>query len=136
MANLTRDSFTAVPDLPRKQIELPTLGGTACVRRMNAGERSQHQSALWRFVPGSSAPEIVLEYNDLRLAALTLVDVESGQRLFPDIDEGIRILGQHDAKTVDLIVEAARELNPLNAEEVDEAVAHIKATESSGSSSA
>lgn len=125
MSKLTRDSFTTVPELPRKTVEVPALGGTACVRRMTAGERSQYQNALIRFGPDGER-EFVIEFADIRLAVLTLIDEDTGERVFGDVDEGVAILGKHDSATVDTIVTAARELNPLNKEEVDEAVDALK----------
>ena len=130
---LSREEILGLTDLPVEEVEIPEWGGWVGVRAMTATERSQYMAALveWSSDGIQQRPNIV--NSDVRLAALTLVDPETGARLFT-LDE-VEALGQRSAVALNRIVERAQRLSALRPEDMELRVEGLGEVPSAGSTS-
>lgn len=119
-----REQILEAKDLARERVEVPAWGLSEpiYVREMTGNERD----ALEAFLASNRGPDEKVNLRGLRgrLAALTLVD-KDGNRIFSDDD--MEAVGNKGAKSLELIVEKAMELNAIRQKDV-EALAKNSAT--------
>lgn len=130
---LKRDDILRADDLRYVDVEVPEWGGVVRVRTLTGTERSQYQASVFEFGADGKSVRYVLEYADLKLAALSLVDPETGERMF-SLEE-IEVLGRKSAQALDRVVEAARRLSALTARDVEELAGGLGGTPNGASSS-
>lgn len=136
---LKRADIGAANDLPYEDVEVPEWGGLVRVRAMTATERSQYQTAMVHYDPGDTDGEgrmrgrLDLVNSDVRLAALTMIDAETGARMYglDEVDE----LGQRSAAALNRIVEVAQRLSAITKRDVEEMQARLKVSPNDDSSS-
>ena len=116
---ITRDTF--LKPLAVKKIEIEELNDCIYVRRFSGTDRAAYlkKSVI---VDGK---DVNPNYEDLfenmtRLVAMTLCD-ESGNRLFNDSDEDLKLLNEQDAVILQKVYEESAKFNGLGADAVKEA---------------
>lgn len=117
---LDRNAILKLADepLPVERVAVPEWGGDVFVRTLTCKERDDFEARCApRIVDGKERPGDLKNLRG-RQAALVLCD-EKGKRLFTDDDAGQ--LGDMSVKAVERVLEAARRLNGLTDESVEEA---------------
>jgi hypothetical protein len=116
---LSKDDILAAQDLRREMVEVPEWGGSVWVQAMTALDRDRWEMASIdiREVGGKVTATPKLDNLRASLCARTMVD-ESGARLFAEAD--VLALGGKSAAALDRVYEAARRLNGISQEDVDE----------------
>lgn len=117
---LTRELiFARASDpLPVEQVVVPEWGGAVYVRSLTAKERDEFEASCTKFDGKDGKPRPQLANYRGRLAARVLCD-SKGSRLFSDDDAAQ--LGDMAASALDRVVDAARKLNGMAAESIEEA---------------
>lgn len=130
---LTREAILAAQDLPVEDVDVPEWGGTVTVRTLTGSERSVYQEAMIRVSADGRERSVVLRDADVRLAALSMIDRESGQHLF-SADE-VDLLGGKSARALNRVVEVAQRLSGLTARDMEELTQGFAGTPNADSSS-
>ncbi|WP_119728335.1 hypothetical protein [Thermomonospora amylolytica] len=115
MALLTKDQILAADDLTTEDVEVPEWGGTVRVRTLTGAERDRFEESMAQ-TRGKSVKTNLANLR-ARLVALCVVD-EDGKRLFSDSEAAA--LGRKSAAALDRVFEAARKLNRMTEEDVEE----------------
>jgi len=130
---LTREAFLQLDDSLYREVEIPRWG-TARIRSLTGSARDNYIKAQGiRTIEG--IPQMNTEDAEARLLALTLVDAD-GELLFPDVDEGIRVLRDKNAQSLQKAYYVALELAGLQEEAVAKAEELLEETQSVGHGSA
>lgn len=114
MAILNKESILAADDLPKQEVDVPEWGGTVFVRTMTGAERDEFEASLF-----GDDDKRTFSNMRARLASLTMVD-EDGSRLF-NSDETAE-LGKKSSAALDRVFSAAKDLNKMSGEDVEELV--------------
>lgn len=123
-----KDRIAGSNDLPIEPFHVPEWDMDVWLRMFTGSERANWERSTVKEVDGELVRDLdSIASAALRLAALTLVD-EQGNRIFEDVDEGIAILGEKNAKAVTRIAEKASEINELGAGAVTEAMEDLEET--------
>lgn len=115
MTLLSKDAILGAEDLITEDVEVPEWGGTVRVRMMTGAERDAFEESLSR-TKGKSVKTNLANLR-ARLVAKTVVN-EQGKRLFTDAEAGV--LGQKSAAALDRVFEAARRLNGMTEQDVED----------------
>ena len=110
---LTRDQILKAKDREREEVEVPEWGGTVYVSVMSGRARDAWESSL---VGDNGKP--VLDDISAKLAAACMTD-DKGQPLFTPAD--VRALSEKSAAALQRVVAAARRLNRLGVQGVEDA---------------
>ncbi|KKN42011.1 hypothetical protein LCGC14_0717710 [marine sediment metagenome] len=122
MGNL-REQILQTKDLPSVKVDVPGWDLPVWVRTMTGEERDAFESQI---VAIKGKKRIVNTRNfRARLVVLTVVD-EEGNRVFKD--EDIEVVGRKSSKSLDAIVDAARELNGMGDKDIEEMVGNADTT--------
>lgn len=112
---LTREEIKAKRGvLPRQPLDVPALGGTVYVSKMNAKMRD----AFEQMVTGGKVGGVNLDNIRARFVALVTVDAE-GKPLFTQ--EDAEWIGELDTEAVQAIVDKGFEINGIGQNAVEEA---------------
>lgn len=119
MAFLTRDQILTADDIQREVVSTPEWGGDVMVQGLNGTERDQFEAGVveQRAGKGNKA-RLNLHNIRAKLVARTVVDPETGQRLFSDAD--IVALGKKSAVALNRVFEVAQRLSGLKDEDIEE----------------
>lgn len=111
-----RDRILQYPDLRKVEIDLsdhwPAVGEPLFVKLMSAAERSAYELSMDFDAEGKPQARLNIQ---TKLAVRTLVDID-GERVFAD--EDIDELAAKSSEAVQLIFEAAAEINGLTKESI------------------
>lgn len=111
-----REQILAQPDLAQVAVDLsefwPGLDGQLYVRKMSATERSSYELSMDFSDEGTPRDRLNIQ---TKLAVRTLV-TEDGQRIFGDDD--LDLLADKNAEALQVIFEAAAEVNGLTKDSV------------------
>ena len=111
---LSKAQILEIDDIRYEEVFVPQWNGTVRVKVMTGTERDSYETSLYEFKPGDGNKQGQLKLNreDMRakLLARVIVD-EKNKRLFTDAD--IRALGAKSADALDVLFEAAQQLNGL-----------------------
>jgi len=112
-----RDDILNTDDLPRKEVEVKEWGVTLYVRTMTGLERDHYEVDLMenRDLPIREK----LRNMRAKLVVLTTVD-ENGERVFNDDD--VEIVGGKSARALSTLADAAKDLNKIGDDEVEDEV--------------
>lgn len=116
---LTREAILrqAEERLPVESVAVPEWGGDVTVRTITAKERDLFEAGCRRVSKdGTAVPK--LDNLRGRLAALVISD-EKGNRLFTDDDASM--LGDLSVKSLERVLDAARRLNGMGEDSVEDA---------------
>ncbi|CAB4153270.1 hypothetical protein UFOVP605_57 [uncultured Caudovirales phage] len=113
MPMLTREQILAVVDLPKIEVEVPEWGGTVLVSTMSGTARDRFESSLLDATGNVNAIGL-----RAKMAAACIVD-EHGTPMFSPGD--IEALSLKSAAALNRVVNAARSLNGLGDDGVNEA---------------
>ena len=126
---LTKDLILAQIDLPREEIEVPEWGGTIWIGVMPGSERDAFEAESANLTKAGNG----LNNFRARYCARAIVD-DQGKRLFCS-DADINALGQTSGTALDRIFDAARKINRLGDDDLEELEKNSQATQADGSSS-
>lgn len=132
---LSREAFASeqARDLPWESVDIPQLGGVACVQGMSGTERDEFEASL---VEGrGKRRDVNTENIRAKLAVRCLFDRPSnqgGKRLF--LDHEADLLGAIRADILSRIFEAAQRLSGVTDEDIDELGKSSKSLAASGGS--
>jgi len=125
---LTKDDILGVPDRPIEEVHVPEwFDGWVGVRGLGGTSRSEYLAAM--FSGPDTKPDIV--NSDVRLAALSMVDLASGEPMFTL--EDVAQLGQKSASALNRIVDVAQRLSALRPVDLEEKAAGLDETPSDDS---
>jgi hypothetical protein len=113
MKILNRDEILSADDLEKKKVHVPEWGGSVFIRMMTGAERDAYEIMMF----GEDNKKKTFVNMRAKFLAFTIVD-ESGKPIFTDSD--IEALGKKGIKPIDRVYTAARKLNALSDEDVDE----------------
>lgn len=114
---LSKEQILSAQDVTTKVVDVPEWGGQVTVKTMSAAERDEYeQSIMVRGDDGNFTPD--LTNARAKLAAKTMVNA-NGKLLFPN-PEDVKALGKKCASALERVCKAARELNKLREEDVEE----------------
>lgn len=114
---LSKAQILEVDDRPETEVEVPEWGGVVFIRALSGTDRdSWEQSVLEQH---GEDVQVNMAGARAKLAALSIVDAD-GERMFSEdeIDE----LSKKSGRALDRIFSAARKLNGITKEDVDELV--------------
>lgn len=118
---LSKEQILAADDLVTEDVEVPEWSpdpanpASVRVRMMTGAERDAFEESLSR-TKGKSVKTNLANLR-ARLVAKTVVN-EQGKRLFTDAEAGV--LGQKSAAALDRVFEAARRLNGMTEQDVED----------------
>lgn len=128
MAILSQDQILNADDAKRELVEVPEWGGSVYVRTLKAKDRDSYESSII----GDDGKFDIKKYANAtaRLAALCMCD-ETGKRIFDDAKIGA--LGEKSAEALHRVVQAARKMNKLGEDAVEDAVKNSEAAQGESS---
>jgi len=127
MALLNKDQLLAgISKLPTLDVPVPELGGSVRVRTLSGAVRDRFEASLY-----GDKEKINLENVRARLVSIAVID-EAGNPMFNELDASI--LGRGSAKVLDRLYVAAKKLNGIEDEDVEEILKNAR-TAATGSSS-
>ena len=109
---LNRDAILECNDLKTLSVPTPEWGGEVLVKVMSGADRDAYEISIYH------GGESNLENLRARFCARTICDAD-GNRVFTDGD--IEVLGRKSANVLGRIFEAAKKLNGIAADSVEEA---------------
>lgn len=115
MALLTADQILAADDLPTEDVDVPEWKGTVRIRTLSGKERDAFEASIVQQKGRSTKAN--LENLRARLVAKCAIG-EDGKRLFSD--SAAVALGTKSAAALERVYEAARKLNRMSEEDVEE----------------
>lgn len=115
MALLTADQILAADDSPTLDVEVPEWGGTVRVRTLSGAERDAFEASIAQ--QAGKSKKANLANLRARLVAKCVIG-EDGKRLFSD-SQAVA-LGQKSSAALDRVFEAARKLNRMTEDDVEE----------------
>jgi hypothetical protein len=125
MSPISKADFLAHDDAAYEEVEVPHWG-IVRVRSLSGAGRDQYlRHAFDKTAEGSLVPKT--EDAEARLLALTLVD-EEGKPWFQDVEEGVRVLREKNAGSLQKAYFAALKLNSLAEGDLEEAAANLDET--------
>lgn len=135
MALLTKAQILAADAKKTKDVPVKEWGGTVRLQELSAADRDLWEAESFITEPGDDG-EATARFNPkqarARLVVRCLVD-ESGKRMFTD-DE-VAVVGSLSASSVQKLFNAARTLNAVSADDIEELEKNSGAAPSGGSSS-
>ena len=129
--SLNRDAILSADDLPRKSVDVPEWGGSVWVKTMTAGERDAWEADCLNRQKANNDTTDLTNFR-ARYCVLVLVD-DDGNRMFTNA-EAVE-LGNKSAPAVDRIFDAARKLNKISDDDIDELEKNSEAAQSDASAS-
>lgn len=129
---LSADAILACDDTQFRDEPVPEWGGTVRIRALTGKERDAFEASNREFRDDGTV--VYLPDNQrAKLVARSLVDPETGARLFTD--QQINALGEKNAAVLNRLYEAAAKLSGLAADSDEEAEGNSEAAPSGGSGS-
>ena len=110
MSILSAAQIAAVQDLKRETLPVPEWGGELLLQELAGRQREQLLSWL-RALPDDDPSALTHGYRE-RVLAMSLIN-EDGSLLFPDLEEGIEILGSKSNPSLIRAADAALVLSSL-----------------------
>ena len=98
--SLSKEDITKVDDLGAEEINVPEWGDTVFLRSMTGKERGEFESENSKHLKNGGLPDTLKS----KLLAQTMVD-EKGNRIFDNLDEGIKILGGKSGAVINRLFE-------------------------------
>ena len=126
---ITKDAFLAQDDAAYETVEVPNWGSVR-VRSLTGAGRDNYMRGIMELRPDGTH-SVKTEDAEARLLALTLVD-EEGNLWFDDIEEGVRILRERNAGSLQKAYFVALKLNSLAEGDLEEALENLDETPSDG----
>jgi hypothetical protein len=113
MASLKEAIRQAQDIKTQRDVEIPEWGVTVEVRGLPSGDWEAYQNKLnkLRIQEGRSGAEMNVRSNRAEIVAKCLYDQDSGERVFPDVTEGIAILSKKSQGVVDGLFKLCRHLS-------------------------
>lgn len=112
---LTRDQILGANDLKTEEVEVPEWGGTVVVSMMSGAARDAYEASLWEVRGEQMIPR--RDNQRAKLVAASVVD-ENGDLMFTAKD--VVALGRKSTAALDRVADAARRLNRVSAEDIEE----------------
>ena len=112
---LSREDILGALDQDTLDVEVPQWGGVVRIRSMTGMERDQYEASLVSYTRDAQGrPQVkAMELDNLRARLISLVAIDDdGKRLFSPTDK--LLLGEKNAKALDLIFQAALKLSNLD----------------------
>ncbi len=127
-----KELIIAAQDLPQEIVKVPEWPGvdTVIVRTLTATERDAYEADI--FQRNGTDTRVNMTNIRSKLCARCMID-DKGERIFSDREIGI--LGKKSSLVVDRIFDAARTLNGMSAEDVDDLAKNSEADQSDSSPS-
>lgn len=116
MGLMNKQAILDVDDLKTEDIEVPEWGGAVRLRTLTGGERDKFEADSMT-MNKKGTPQMNLVNMRARLVALCAVD-EGGKRMFSDSE--VTRLGSKSALAINRLFDAARKLNGMTEEDVEE----------------
>jgi hypothetical protein len=128
---LSADAILGTDDVKFEDVDIPEWGGTVRVRSLTGTDRDAFEASNREFRGG----ELVFnpENQRAKLVARSLINPETGERLFTDLQIGQ--LGLKNAAVLDRLYEVAARLSGLAASSDEDAEGNSEAAPSGGSGS-
>lgn len=105
-------------DLETKEVVVRPWKMRVHVRALDGGELDIYKRGNFR--KDGSALRLTLENQNLRLCALAMIDPGSGNKVFRNVDEGIRVLKRKPAAGSEILAKIINQLNGQSDEEKEE----------------
>lgn len=131
---LSRLDILESEDLATEDVDVPEWGGTVTVRALSGTERDAYEGDIFSMRGQGKGVEYNLSNIRAKLSARTIVDHETGARVFTDAD--IVKLGLKSAAALDRVFSAAQRLSRLTAADVKELADQLGNGKSAASGSA
>jgi hypothetical protein len=129
MANLLgRAAILAAQDMGTEDIEVPEWGGSVRIKTLTGAERDEWEQSVT--VGKGRNREVAIANLRAKLLVIVIVD-ENGKAVFDYSD--IQALGKKSAKALERVFDAARKLNGLTDEDVEELAKNSVTTPAGGS---
>ena len=125
MSLIQKAEFLANDDSAYEDVEVPNWGTVRVRSLTGAGRDTYLQGILELQADGTHRTKT--EDSEARLLALTLVD-EEGTPWFEDLEEGVRILRDRNAGSLQTAFVAAMKLNSLYEEDLEAAAENLDGT--------
>lgn len=103
------------------------------VRALNGHELDVYKRGNFR--RDGSALRLTLENSNMRLCAQAMIDPNSGQKMFRNVEEGIKILKTKPAAGIEVLAKVINRLNGQDEDSKDEIEGNSETTDGGGSSS-
>lgn len=129
MPLVSKADFLAKDDAAYEEVEIPNWGDVR-LRSLSGAGRDTYLRGIMEVAPDGTR-KFKTEDAEARLLAVSLVD-EQGNLWFDNVDEGVRVLRDRNADSLQKAFNVALRLNALSAEAVEEAVASLDETQSEG----
>jgi hypothetical protein len=114
MATLTKEEILGAADLPTETVEVPEWGGEVIVTLMTGEARDAFETSVY----GLDGKQRDFTNATAKLVSATVVD-EKGRRIFNTPQE-VEALGRKSARALNRIATAARRLNAISREDLEE----------------
>lgn len=115
---LSKDEILQAQDVLREEVAVPEWGGKVLVRGLTGAERDAFESTVVMSQNGRRTVRYNLANFRARLIAMTVIDPDSGARLFDDSD--VLALGQKSAAALQRVFEVAQRLSGLSEQDVED----------------
>lgn len=109
-----KESIRTAQDIEvQHDVDIPEWDATVDVWGLPSGDWEAYQNKLnkLRFQEGKSGAEMAVKSNRAEIVAKALYEPGTGQRVFPDLAEGIAILSKKNQGTVDGLFKLVRHLS-------------------------
>ena len=127
MMLISRDEFLAKDDATYKELDVPGWG-TVRVRSLSGAGRDAYMKGILEW-QADGTHTVKTEDSEARLLSVTLVD-EEGNLWFDELEEGVQVLRQKNAGSLQKAFYAAMELSGLQEEAVEVAAENLDETTS------
>jgi hypothetical protein len=131
VAFLTKTQILEFDDRQTEAVAVPEWGGDVMVHGLTGAERDQFEASVISR-KGRDTNVNMVNFR-AKLIALSVVDAETGARLFDDADVGA--LGRKSAAALQRVFDVAQKLSGLSREDVDELTKNSESEPNDGSGS-
>jgi len=130
MGVLNKDAIQQANDVEMKKVAVPEWGGDLYVRSMTGGDRTKFEMAVTS--DNAKTAEKAKQQAKVRIIIMTACD-EEGNLLFSESD--VHWLSKKAAKPIERVFEAARILNGIGTEDIEELAGNSDEVQGDGSPS-
>lgn len=116
---LSREEILGADDIQYRTVEVPEWGGSVRIQTLTGEDRDEYETSLVRFDADSGKAEAAVDNLRCKLLVACIVD-EHGKRQFSASD--VAALGKKSGAALDRVFDAAKKLNRIGEEEVEELV--------------
>jgi hypothetical protein len=131
VAFLTKTQILEVDDRQAEIVAVTEWGGDVMVRGLTGAERDQFEASI--ISRKGRNTDVNMQNFRAKLVALSVVDPETGARLFDDADVGA--LGRKSAAALQRVFDVAQRLSGLSPQDVDELTKNSESEPNDGSGS-